>query len=32
VELHESAPADTQGMYSTADDDLGLHIWLRRVR
>jgi isoleucyl-tRNA synthetase len=32
VELHESAPTDTQGMYSTADDDLGLHIWLRRVR
>jgi isoleucyl-tRNA synthetase len=31
VALHEGAPADAQGTYTTADDDLGLHVWLRRI-
>jgi isoleucyl-tRNA synthetase len=31
VALHEGAPADDTGMYSQADDDLGLHIWMRRA-
>jgi isoleucyl-tRNA synthetase len=31
VALHERPPADPQGTYSTTDDDLGLHIWLRRT-
>jgi isoleucyl-tRNA synthetase len=31
VALHEGAPADETGMYSQADDDLGLHIWMQRA-
>jgi isoleucyl-tRNA synthetase len=31
VALHEGAPADDTRMYSQADDDLGLHIWMRRA-
>jgi isoleucyl-tRNA synthetase len=29
--LHEGAPADDVETYTTEDDDLGLHIWLRRT-
>jgi isoleucyl-tRNA synthetase len=29
--LHEGAPADDVETYATADEELGLHIWLRRA-
>jgi isoleucyl-tRNA synthetase len=31
MSLHEGAPDDETGMYSQADDDLGLHLWMRRA-
>jgi isoleucyl-tRNA synthetase len=31
VAVHEGAPDDETGMYSQADEDLGLHIWMRAV-
>ncbi|HEY7046135.1 MAG TPA: isoleucine--tRNA ligase [Jatrophihabitantaceae bacterium] len=31
VAVYEGAPEDETGMYSLVDDDLGLHVWLRRV-
>jgi isoleucyl-tRNA synthetase len=31
VSMHEGAPEDETGLYSTVDDDLGLHLWMRRA-